>query len=86
MISYERYGIPAIVITLRREVAALASAKFDELLGTYTAAGTGDPERMDTLREIAVMMREVLSGSDPQVLPLSNEGASFLESWFGRTS
>jgi len=84
--SYERHGIVIVTVGLRIEAAAAAAAKLAQMIADHRAAGAGDPERLDTLDELVVMMRDVLRNKDGQILPLDVNDASPLDALFGATS
>jgi hypothetical protein len=86
MVSYERRGITIFVVSLRVEAAKAAVASLNDRLLLFVAAGAGDPERVETLREILDMTREALSGGPGQVWPLTRSGVSALDSLFGEVS
>ncbi len=74
---YERDGIPIVKLIVKREVAQAALRALPDLL-----AGGGDAERIDTITEVADMVRCVLGaapGAEGHVLPLTGPGNPFLE-------
>lgn len=82
MVSYERRGIVIMTVALRHEAATAVVAKATEVF----RAIDGDPERIETVLEVVTMVREVLGGGDPQVLPLDGDETSALDVLFGAPS
>lgn len=86
VVSYERHGIVTMTISLRQELAVTVARTLAEKLDEYAASGVSDPEQLETMKEVAVMAREVLGGGGRQVLPLGRDGKSPLDDLFGEVS
>lgn len=86
MASYERRGIVILTLSLRIEAATAAATKLGQMIADYRAAGAGDPDRLDTLNELVVMMCDVLRDKSGQILPLDIDDASPLDALFGAAS
>jgi hypothetical protein len=84
LLSYERRGIPAGTLRLRRELAVALLAKYEAAWPVMKV--TADPARIEVISEIMTMAREVLAGSDGQVMPLTGDGSSPLDALLGAPS